>query len=111
MQHFTPLAVPAEQSVDPVVVRYAGGEFASYIDTDSAAPFMTGLRAALEAPLHSSQVLNTAIAFSNVVALLALFGGLSDQAGDDAQTPCASAHGARQEQLSLIHISEPTRPY
>ena len=72
MQHFTPLAVPAEQSVDPVVVRYAGGEFASYIDTDSAAPFMTGLRAALEAPLHSSQVLNTAIALSNVVALLAL---------------------------------------
>jgi hypothetical protein len=72
VQHFTPLAVPAEQSVDPVVVRYAGGEFASYIDTDSAAPFMTGLRAALEAPLHSSQVLNTAIALSNVVALLAL---------------------------------------
>lgn len=72
MEHFSPLANPAESSVDPAVVRYVGGEFASYIDTDSAAPFMTGLRAALESPLHSSQVLNTAIALSNVVALLAL---------------------------------------
>ncbi len=72
MQHFTPLALAADESVDQVVVRYVGGEFASYIDSDSAAPFMTGLRAALEAPLHSSQVLNTAIALSNVVALVAL---------------------------------------
>lgn len=72
MHHFTPLAIPAESSVDPIVIRYVGGEFASYIDSDSAAPFMTGLRAALEAPLHSSQVLNTAVALSNVVALLAL---------------------------------------
>lgn len=72
MQHFTPLAVAAEESVDPIVIRYVGGEFASYIDSDSAAPFMTGLRAALEAPLHSSQVLNTSIALSNAVALLAL---------------------------------------
>lgn len=72
MEHFSPLAIPAENSVDPVVVRYVGGEFASYIDSDSAAPFMTALRAALESPLHGSQVLNTAIALSNVVALLAL---------------------------------------
>lgn len=72
MQHFSPLAIATEESVDPIVVRYVGGEFASYIDSDSAAPFMTGLRAALESPLHSSQVLNTAIALSNVVALVAL---------------------------------------
>lgn len=72
MQHFAPFAAPASSSVDPLVVRYGGGEFASYIDADSAAPFMTGLRAALESPLHDTQVLNTAIALSNVVALVAL---------------------------------------
>ena len=64
---------PAEDSVDPVVVRYVGGEFASYIDTDSAAPF-AGRIALLHwrRRSHNSQVLNTAIALSNVVALLAL---------------------------------------
>lgn len=72
MHHFEPLAKPAESSIDTTVVRYVGGEFASYIDSDNAAPFMTGLRGALEAPLHSTQVLNTAVALSNVVALLAL---------------------------------------
>lgn len=72
MHHFEPLARPAETSIDPMVVQYAGNEFASYIDSDNAAPFMTGLRGALEAPLHATQVLNTAVALSNVVALLAL---------------------------------------
>jgi hypothetical protein len=72
VQHFSPLALEAKDSIDPSVVRYAGGEFASYIDSDSAAPFMTGLHAALEAPLHSSQVLNAGVALSNVVALVAL---------------------------------------
>lgn len=70
--HFSPLAAPATESIDPLTIRYVGGEFASYLDTDSAAPFMTGLRAALEAPLHNSQVLNAALALSNVVALLSL---------------------------------------
>lgn len=72
MQHFVPLSQPASSSIDSETVRYAGGEFASYIDSDSAAPFMTGLRSALEAPLHKTQVLNAAVALSNVVALLAL---------------------------------------
>jgi hypothetical protein len=72
VQHFSPLAQPAEQSLDTEIVRYVGNEFATYIDSDSAAPFMTGLRGALEAPLHNTQVLNTAVALSNVVALLAL---------------------------------------
>ena len=70
--HFSPLATPATDSIDPLTIRYVGGEFASYLDTDSAAPFMTGLRAALEAPLDKTQVLNTALALSNVVALLVL---------------------------------------
>lgn len=72
MQHFTPLALPAPTSIDLTTVRHAGGEFASYIDSESAAPFMTALRGALEAPMHDTQVLNTAVALSNVVALLAL---------------------------------------
>jgi hypothetical protein len=83
MQHFSPLAVEANDSIEPTVVRYAGGEFASYIDSDSAAPFMTGLHAALEAPLHSSQVLNTGVALSNVVALVALSLGQSEEEAAD----------------------------
>ncbi len=79
MQHFAPLSQPAESSIDVDVVRYAGAEFASYVDSDSSAPFMTGLRGALEAPLHRTQVLNTAVALSNVVALLAL--ALTEQGG------------------------------
>ncbi len=72
MGSFAVLSVPAESSIDVSVVRQVGGEFASYIDSESAAPFMTALRSALEAPMHNSQVLNTAIALSNVVGLLAL---------------------------------------
>lgn len=70
--HFSPLAAETTQTIDPLTIRYAGGQFASYLDSESSAPFMTGLRAALETPLHKTQVLNTALALSNVVALLAL---------------------------------------
>ncbi len=70
--HFVPLAEETKSSIDDEVVRYVGGEFASYLDSESSAPFMTGLRGALEAPMHNTQILNTAIALSNVAALLAL---------------------------------------
>lgn len=72
MSAFAVLAKPADASFDPSVVQEAGGEFAAFIDSESAAPFMTALRGALEAPMHDTQVLNTAIALSNVVGLLAL---------------------------------------
>lgn len=107
MQHFAPLAEPASDSVDPLVVRYAGGEFASYIDTESAAPFMTGLRAALEAPMHPSQVLNTALALSNAVALVALsLAEAESEASDLVRGPIARSASAAFPELVPAQDSE-----
>ncbi|MEI8082697.1 MAG: hypothetical protein WCI74_12715, partial [Actinomycetes bacterium] len=79
---FFPLTQPAAESIDLRVVRQAGGEFATYIDSDSDSPFIVAVRGALEAPLDVSQILNASIALANVVALLAL-----SLARDESEVP------------------------
>lgn len=106
MPQFVPLTQPARSSIDSEVVRHVGGEFASYIDSDSGAPFMAGLRDALEAPFDPTQVLNTAIALSNVVALLAL--SLAEE--ESQASPLVNGSIARSASLAFPELYPASKP-
>jgi len=105
VQKFTLVAQKSPTSVHVPTVQYLGGEFARYVDSDSAAPFMTGLRGALEAPLHDTQVLNTAVALSNVVALLAITLGQSEEEAEKLVTG-AMARSASAAFPELVPLSD-----
>lgn len=106
MQHFGVLTQPATDSIDLAVIREAGTEFASYLDTESAAPFMTGLRGALDAPIHETQVLNTALALSNVVALLTISLSEDETTASDLLTG-SIARSANAAFPELLETPEP----
>ncbi len=93
---FALVTQPSDESLDTQTVRDLGEEFAQLIDSDNSAPFMTGLRVVLEAPIHSTQVLNTAVALSNVVALLVLSLSQDEQQASELvdTTIVRSAHAA-----------------
>ncbi len=69
--------------LDPSVIATTAGSLALFIDSDSSCPVTIGLRTVLEAPLHPSQVLNTAIALANVAGLVALSLSRDEQTAPD----------------------------
>lgn len=66
------IAVPTNDRLDLATYREVGTVVGSYITEESVSPVTMALQDALKEPLDPTQVLNTAVGFANVVALLAL---------------------------------------
>lgn len=71
MGNFEVVALATNERLDLATYREVGSVVGSYL-TEPASPVTTALRDALDEPLDSSQILNTAVGFANAVALLAL---------------------------------------
>lgn len=76
-------ATEAGERIDPDTINEVGLEIAEYLDSDDAAPLHHALQDLLDAPMHPEQLLNCAVAMSNVVALLVLTLGQDEQSASD----------------------------
>ena len=72
MGNFEVIAEPTRDRLDVATYREVGSVVGSYVGQSAANPITLALRDALAEPLDPSQLLNTAVGFSNAVALLAL---------------------------------------
>lgn len=72
MGNFAVIAKPTAQRLDPEVYREVGSVVGSYVAKPTGSPVTAALKDALAEPVDPSQILNTALGFANVVALLAL---------------------------------------
>lgn len=72
MGNFEVVGVETSDRLDRAVFREVGSVVASYLARTDAQPVAVALRDALDEPPHHTQILNLAIGFANVVALLAL---------------------------------------
>lgn len=84
---FGAVVAPGER-IDPDTIRQVGLEVASYLDDDAAdgsatTPVHRALQGILDAPMHPDQLLNCALAMSNVVALLVLTLGQDEAAATE----------------------------
>ena len=73
----------AGERIDAETIGEVGLEIAEYLDSDDATPLHHALQDLLDAPMHPEQLLNCAVAMSNVVALLVLTLGQEEQAASD----------------------------
>jgi hypothetical protein len=71
MGNFEVVAVATDARLDLATYREVGTVVGSYL-TEPSTPVTAALRDVLAEPLDPSQVLNTAVGFANVVALIAL---------------------------------------
>ena len=77
------VATEAGERVDADTINEVGLELAEYLDSDEATPMHHALQDLLDAPMHPEQLLNCAVAMSNVVALLVLTLGQDEQSASD----------------------------
>lgn len=77
------VATEAGERIELDTIRDVGVAIADYLDSDEAAPLHHALRDLLDAPMHPEQLLNCAVAMSNVVALLVLTLGQDEQSASD----------------------------
>lgn len=71
MGNFEVVSVATDDRLDLATYREVGSVVGSYL-TQAVSPVTQALRDAMAEPVEPSQVLNTAVGFANVVALLAL---------------------------------------
>lgn len=77
------IAGTASDRLDPAVFREVGSVVGSYLAETARVPFSAALLDALAEPVDASQVLNTAVAFGNAVALTTLVVARDEQAAAD----------------------------
>ncbi|MEZ5185584.1 MAG: hypothetical protein R2720_07545 [Candidatus Nanopelagicales bacterium] len=72
MGNFEVISTPTDERLDLEVYREVGTVVGSYLAQATSTPVTAALKDALAEPVDPSQILNTALGFANVVALLAL---------------------------------------